>query len=234
MRIASRRAWLVPTLVLGGFLPCANAHVALDGPNGGESFTSGQPVAIGYNPEIAHSDTIRYQLAYSLTGEEGPWISIDDFIPVDPDRNFDGAPNTYLWTAPNLNTDSARIRVFQDNPDANDYFDVSDAPFSIALALPGDYSGDGTVDAADYTVWRDALGSTELLAANGDNTGASRGVIDSADYTLWKTRFGAAATSRDNSAVGGAANGAVPEPSAALLALLGAGIALTAHRGPRR
>jgi len=26
--------------------------------------------------------------------------------------------------------------------------------------LLGDYSGDGTVDAADYTVWRDALGTT--------------------------------------------------------------------------
>ena len=40
-------------------------------------------------------------------------------------------------------------------------------------SLPlGDYNQDGTVDAADYTVWRDTLGSTTDLRANGDNTGA--------------------------------------------------------------
>jgi hypothetical protein len=29
-------------------------------------------------------------------------------------------------------------------------------------ALPGDYNGDGTVDAADYVVWRKTLGTTGL------------------------------------------------------------------------
>ncbi len=56
--------------------------------------------------------------------------------------------------------------------------------------LPGDYNFNGTVDAADYTVWRDTLGSTTDLRANGDNTGASAGVTDQADYDIWKAHFG--------------------------------------------
>ena len=43
---------------------------------------------------------------------------------------------------------------------------------SVVSTLPGDYNGDGVVDAADYTVWRDNLGRAGMgLAAdgNGDN-----------------------------------------------------------------
>ncbi|TWT35311.1 hypothetical protein KOR34_02010 [Posidoniimonas corsicana] len=54
----------------------------------------------------------------------------------------------------------------------------------------GDYNYDGVADAADYTVWRDTLGSTTDLRANGDNTGASAGKIDRADYLLWRANYG--------------------------------------------
>ena len=50
----------------------------------------------------------------------------------------------------------------------------------------GDYNGNGIVDAADYTVWRDSLGSTGSLAADGD----ASGVIDVGDYGVWKANFG--------------------------------------------
>ena len=43
----------------------------------------------------------------------------------------------------------------------------------LSLQITGDYNGNGIVDAADYTVWRDTLGSTTDLRANGDNSGAS-------------------------------------------------------------
>ncbi|MEX2171184.1 MAG: hypothetical protein WD851_17825, partial [Pirellulales bacterium] len=53
--------------------------------------------------------------------------------------------------------------------------------------LVGDYNGDGVVGAADYTIWRDTLGSTTDLRANGDD---SNSVIDAADYGVWTANFG--------------------------------------------
>ena len=55
--------------------------------------------------------------------------------------------------------------------------------------MPGDYNRDGTVNAADYTVWRNTLGSTTDLRANGDNTYASANKID-ARIIDWKQRHG--------------------------------------------
>ncbi len=56
----------------------------------------------------------------------------------------------------------------------------------IAPPLPGDYNDDGMVDAADYTVWRDSLGSSIDLAADGDGSGT----IDEGDYLFWRGHFG--------------------------------------------
>ncbi|MEQ8849254.1 PEP-CTERM sorting domain-containing protein, partial [Botrimarina sp.] len=66
--------------------------------------------------------------------------------------------------------------------------------------------GDGTVDAADYTVWRDGLGTT----------------FTQADYDVWADNYGASAS--------GAAS--VPEPAALGLVLLACG--LVAGRPARR
>ncbi len=76
----------------------------------------------------------------------------------------------------------------------------------------GDYNGDGVVDAADYTVWRDTLGATVQPGEGAD--GDRNGKVDAADYALWRETFGqlvqATATGRN----GGAG---VPEPSAICL-----------------
>jgi hypothetical protein len=72
--------------------------------------------------------------------------------------------------------------------------------------VPGDYNGNGTVDAADYTVWRDTMGQA---GSNLPADGTGDGHVYRVDYTYWKTRFGS----------GSAGNGtAVPEPPGQALA----------------
>jgi Tol biopolymer transport system component len=101
--------------------------------------------------------------------------------------------------------------VYRADADTDGMFELYSASLS-ASGVTGDYNGNGIVDAADYTVWRDTLGSTTDLRANGDNAGASAGKIDQADYTFWQLRFG-------NHASSGAAdaNATVPEPASAWL-----------------
>ena len=61
---------------------------------------------------------------------------------------------------------------------------------SLTLVTPplaGDYNNDGLVDAADYTVYRDALAGGGSL----ENETASPGVVDQADYNAWAANYGA-------------------------------------------
>ena len=59
----------------------------------------------------------------------------------------------------------------------------------VPAQLAGDFNLNGTIDAADYVLWRNTLGSTSNLAADGNGNR----VVDSGDYTLWRSRFGAVA-----------------------------------------
>lgn len=58
-------------------------------------------------------------------------------------------------------------------------------------AATGDYNGDTVVDAADYTVWRDNLGSGFALP---NRDPANTGNVSQADYDSWKANFGSAGT----------------------------------------
>jgi hypothetical protein len=84
--------------------------------------------------------------------------------------------------------------------------------YVTSAGVIGDYNNNGIVDAADYTLWRAHLGQTFALP---NRDPANTGVISAADYTSWKTHFGASSGS------GASSGGAVPEPSAAILLLLG-------------
>ena len=89
------------------------------------------------------------------------------------------------------------------------------------LGLAGDYNGNNVIDAADYTVWRDALGSSAPGMLN-DLTPSS---VNDSDYQYWKAHFGAT--------IGGGAGAiaAVPEPASWLLLASAATVSgLLAHR----
>ena len=81
---------------------------------------------------------------------------------------------------------------------------------NLAAALPGDYNLDGTVDAADYTVWRNSFGQTGTgLAADGDGNGA----IDDGDFGVWRLYFGETS--------GNGAGASAPEPDTMLPLFIG-------------
>lgn len=79
----------------------------------------------------------------------------------------------------------------------------------------GDYNGDGTVNLADYTVWRDNLGADESVLAN---PGDGSGTVDAGDYTEWKNNFGSSG-SGSGSLV---AASQVPEPGTATVLIAAA------------
>lgn len=60
--------------------------------------------------------------------------------------------------------------------------------FPPADSVDGDFNGDGTVNLADYTVWRDNLGAADESAIGGNGDGMNG--VDAADYQLWKDNFG--------------------------------------------
>jgi autotransporter-associated beta strand protein len=111
----------------------------------------------------------------------------------------------------------------------------------LSTALLGDYNQNGTVDAADYVVWRNLEGQSGIgLAAdgNGDNT------VNAADYGVWRANFGIvspAIGAGSGAGVGllgaiGSASAfvALPEPTSLMLFALVAAAPIAALRRYRK
>jgi hypothetical protein len=97
-------------------------------------------------------------------------------------------------------------------------YDLNDFDDSEPGDLAGDYNDNGTVDAADYSVWRDNLGQSFELT-NENPAAATPGVVDAEDYAFWKSHFGE--TTDNDSGTGATAT--VPEPTTLVLLMLAAG-----------
>jgi hypothetical protein len=93
-------------------------------------------------------------------------------------------------------------------------------PGTAVMPVPGDYNESGMVDAGDYVVWRNALGSAVTLPND-----PTPGSVTPTDYDVWRANFG-------RSAASGAAlrQLPVPEPVGIGLALLGFGWRLVTPR----
>lgn len=83
--------------------------------------------------------------------------------------------------------------------------------YNPSQPVAGDFNGNGVVDAADYTLWRDNLGAATEAAIGFRGDG---GTISASDYTYWKARFG----NTSGSGAGALGSAAVPEPATWLLA----------------
>lgn len=85
----------------------------------------------------------------------------------------------------------------------------------VGSALPGDFNGDGLVNSADFTVWRDNLGAADETALMGNGDGLNG--VDIGDYNQWKANFSSAGAA----SLSAGSDAAVPEPGAAVLLLAG-------------
>lgn len=86
----------------------------------------------------------------------------------------------------------------------------------------GDFNGDERVDAADYVVWRNTVGSVVMPAGSGAD-GNGDGIVNVVDLVLWRTNFGmppgAGAGATLNA---GLSNIVVPEPCGGSLVIVAA------------
>jgi ELWxxDGT repeat protein len=81
----------------------------------------------------------------------------------------------------------------------------------LAVTVAGDFNQDGVVGAADYVLWRNSEGGSDLVPsadANGD------GAVNSADYEVWRQNFGLTAA-----ALGSMVGTTVPEPTTSVLVI---------------
>lgn len=115
------------------------------------------------------------------TTASGDWIShrIDELAPV-------GAVEARL------------VFVYARSQNQEGAVLIDGVNFRLAEPLAGDFNQDGFVDAADYVVWRDGLGTTFIQA----------------DYTDWVSNFGSTSDVLIT---------AIPEPSTAFLVLVAYG-----------
>jgi hypothetical protein len=94
---------------------------------------------------------------------------------------------------------------------------IGTAWLDVAPKLSGDYNANGTVDAADYIVWRNSVGSMSDFRADGTGPrGTPDQVIDDLDYNFWKQRYH---ETRESGTMMGYSQ-IVPEPATHVLMLI--------------
>ena len=109
------------------------------------SFAPGIPVALGGTLELTFAPGV------NVATQSGRTIDLFDWTGVTPTGAFT-VSSPYTWNLTNLYT-------------------TGEVTLTAVPAIPGDFNHDGTVDAADYVVWRKTDGTP-------------------AGYNTWRTHFG--------------------------------------------
>jgi uncharacterized protein YjbI with pentapeptide repeats len=146
------------------------------------SFIQGIPVALAGTLELNFAGGV------DVAGQVGRTFNLFDWSGVDPYGEFTVA-SPYAW-------------------DLSKLYTTGEVTLSAITALAGDFNGDGSVDAADYVVWRKGLGTTYTQE----------------HFELWRTNFGASRSAGSGSAIpsAGPRPAEVPEPLALTLLVFGA------------
>jgi phospholipase/lecithinase/hemolysin len=205
---AGARQFLVPNLPLLGYTPLYN----------------GDPmVAAQYNMRTADFNSALESMLSSVEISH-PEVAIHRFDVAEligdaiADPPAFGLTNVTDSAAPGLEAGNSSYDtgLIVDNPNEYLFWDDLHPTAGVhailgqrmlsLFVLSGDYNDDGTIDAADYTVWRDAMTAGASLAND-----PTPGSVDESDFLYWRTHFG-------ESLGGGASAGeiaptAVPEPA---------------------
>lgn len=138
---------------------------------------------------------------------------------------FGDYAGTNLTDAGSIWVDNILIEIFGSEADLLNTPNTNPIPMPEVDVLQGDFNGNGQVDIADYTLWRNNLGNPDESVINGAGDGANG--VDIADYSLWKTNYGTTAAVAASVAV------AVPEPSTILLSVVATLFTVVAARRHR-
>lgn len=169
-------------------------------------FTGAAPFEMGLELEFGDATSEVYAEPVELT-ETFQTITVDfaDFVPGGAD----------------LSAVQFKMRLLSIDEEGNPINDGSAIiEYDNIVALPavqiaGDYNGDGSIDIADYTAWRDTEGSVVTPGTGADGNGD--GQIDSVDYDYWTANFGRSSVGLVSNTPPAAV--AVPEPSTVIAAV---------------
>ena len=156
------------------------------------SFAPGIPVMLGGTLELTFAPGV------DVATQSGRTIDLFDWTGVTPTGEFT-VSSPYAWNLSNLYT-------------------TGEVTLAAAPSLPGDFNLDGTVDAADYVVWRKGLGTTYAQD----------------DYNVWQANFGATLGSGAALPATEPLSPAVPEPTSLALLLLASAALFVVRRTPFR
>jgi hypothetical protein len=165
--------------------------------------------------DLTSTGTLAIDIGGAVTNSYDSWnvsgnATLSGVLSVDAVGGFTPTAGQSFTVLTAANVNAAGLTL--GGPDAGLFTLVKNANSLVlqvgAAGLPGDYNGNGVVDAADYVLWRKSPGSF----------GGAGG------YTTWRANFGKPGGS-------GLGSPAVPEPTSAMLALMASvGLVVCARR----